>query len=79
MFIPKIIGFAWSKPWVALTLSQDQGREVRTTEVDATAGTAVWLRVIDLLLPSGPIETLVTTLTEKEMPEEAFGEWYFMR
>ncbi len=47
--------------------------------VDATAGTAVRLRVIKLLLPTGQIETLVTTLTEEEMPEEAFGELYTLR
>jgi len=47
--------------------------------VDATADTAVRLRVIKLRLPTGQIETLVTTLTEEEMPEEAFGEWYTLR
>ncbi len=47
--------------------------------VDATAGTAVRLRVIKLRLPTGQIETLVTPLTEEEMPEAAFGELYALR
>ena len=47
--------------------------------VKATAGTAVRLRVITLRLPTGQIETLVTTLTEEKMPEAAFGEWYALR
>ncbi len=42
--------------------------------IDATAGTAVRLRVIQLRLPTSPIEPLVATRTEEEMPEEAFGE-----
>ena len=47
--------------------------------VEATAGTAVRLRVIKLRLSTGQIETLVTTLTEEEMPEEAFDELYALR
>ncbi len=78
-FYPKIIGPALSNTRVTLTLSSDQARQVRKLGVNATAGTAVRLRVIKLLLPSGQIETLVTTLTEEEMSEEAFGELYFIR
>ena len=78
-FYPKIIGVAKSNTWVTLTLSSAQARQVRAMGVEATAGTVVRLRVIKLRLPTGQIETLVTTLTEEEMPEEAFGEWYALR
>ena len=78
-FYPKIIGLAESNTWVTLTLSSAQARQVRAMGVEATAGTAVRLRVIKLRLPTGQIETLVTTLTEEEMPEEAFGELYALR
>ncbi len=78
-FYPKSIGAARSNTWVTLTLSSAQARELREQGIPATAGTAVRLRVIKLTLPSGQIETLVTTLTEEEMPEEAFGELYFKR
>ncbi len=46
-FYPKIIGSARLKPLVALTMSSDQARQVRKLGVDATAGTAVRLRVIN--------------------------------
>jgi len=78
-FYPKIIGAAQSNTWVTLTLSSAQARELYAQGIPATAGTAVRLRVIKLTLPSGQIETLVTTLTEEEMPEEAFPELYFKR
>jgi len=48
-------------------------------QADTTTGTAVRLRVIQLRLPVGPIETLVTRLSEEEMPEEAFGKLYALR
>ncbi len=60
-FYPKIIGAARSKSWVTLTLASAQARQVRKMGVDATAATAVRLRVIQLRLPTGPIEPLVTT------------------
>ena len=72
-FYPKIIGVAKSNTWVTLTLSSAQARQVRAMGVEATAGTAVRLRVIKLRLSTGQIETLVTTLTEEEMPEEAIS------
>ena len=78
-FYPKIIGVAKSNTWVTLTLSSAQARQVRAMGVEATAGTAVRLRVIKLRLSTGQIETLVTTLTEEEMPEEAFDELYALR
>ncbi len=78
-FYPKNIGAARSNTWVTLTLSSAQALELREQGIPATAGTAVRLRVIKFTLPSGQIETLVTTVTEEEMPEDAFGELYFKR
>jgi len=60
-FYPKIIGVAKSNTWITLTLSSAQARQVRAMGVEATAGTVVRLRVITLRLPTGQIETLVTT------------------
>lgn len=76
-FYPKIVGKTPSNTTVTLNLTAAQARELREQGIAVAAGTAVRLRVIKIVLLSGQIETLVTDLTEEEMPEEAFAELYF--
>jgi len=76
-FYPKIVGKAPSNTTVTLNLTSAQARELREQGIAVAAGTAVRIRVIKIVLPSGQIDTLVTDLTEEEMPEEAFAELYF--
>lgn len=78
-FYPQIVGTAASHETVTLRLSAAQARALQQQGVDVAAGTAISLRVLKVVLPSGQMETLVTDLTPMELPAEQGSALYFQR
>ncbi len=78
-FYPQIVGTAASHETVTLQLSAAQARELQQQGVNVAAGTAISLRVLKVVLPSGQMENLVTDLTPMELPAEQGSALYFQR
>ena len=78
-FYPKQLAAAGPDGLVTLRLSAAHARQLKALGINVEAGTAITLRLGQVVLPNGTVETLVTDLGPEILPAAAMPPLYFKR
>ncbi len=78
-FYSEISAVTESDAVVTMRITPDRARRLQEQGTPVPVGTELTLRVLQLILPSGDIETLVTDLTPEELPYAEALSLYFRR